>query len=222
MPLDSPPDPGDPIAEPGEIPFEQRPAFGRVSLRLQLEYALARLHGWAESGWATSAIGVWAFLQASVVPGPVEAFFLPLALADRRRVWRFAASAIIGSSLGALLAFGIGHFAFDSVGTPILGFLGFEAADVERSRTLFASHGWMLVVLSTVTPMSLKLSSIAAGAFGVPFPHFAIAVFAGRGVRFLLTGVVVFYAGEKLEERAVRRRATRAGGRRRPNGDVTR
>ena len=160
-----------------------------------------RMHAWAESGWATAAIGVWALLQASVVPGPVETLFLPLALADRRRAWRFAAAAIVGSSLGALLAFAIGRFAFDSIGVPMLSLLGFDSSDVTHSRTMFAEHGWMVVAVSTVTPISLKLSSIAAGAFGVPLSHFAVIVVVGRCVRFIATAAIVYYAGERWEHR---------------------
>ena len=170
----------------------------RLALRNRARRVYATVHAWAETGWATSAIGTWAFLQASVVPGPVEAFFIPLALADRKRVWRFASAAILGSSLGALLAFAIGYFAFDTIGLHVIGLLGFDSADIARSRALFAAHGWMLVFLSTVTPISLKLSSIAAGAFGVPFQHFAVAVFTGRALRFLATAMVVYYAGERL------------------------
>jgi len=211
--LDSAVDSADVIAEPASIALATPAERRRFAVRLRIQVLVARLHRWAETGWATSAIGVWAFLQASIVPGPVETFFLPLALADRKRVWRFALSAIIGSSLGALVAFGIGRFAFDSVGVSILSALGFGLDDVEQSRALFALHGSTLVVLSTVTPISLKLTSIAAGAFGVPFFHFAVAVFAGRTVRFIATAAVIFYAGEKLSRRIERERARRAAGR---------
>ena len=192
----------------------------RRELRAGVRRIYLTIHAWAETGWATSAIGTWAFLQASVVPGPVEAFFIPLALADRKRVWRFASAAILGSSLGALLAFAIGYFAFDTIGTRIISLLGFDGSDVERSRALFAAHGWMLVFVSTVTPISLKLSSIAAGAFGVPFPHFAAAVFTGRALRFLATAAVVYYAGERLS-RYLARSAAEPASDQTPNGAVS-
>src|SRR4051812_8040471 len=105
----------------------------RRERRARVRRIYLTVHAWAETGWATSAIGTWAFLQASVVPGPVETFFLPLALADRKRVWRFASAAILGSSLGAVLAFSIGHFAFDTIGLRIIDLLGFDGSDVARS-----------------------------------------------------------------------------------------
>jgi membrane protein YqaA with SNARE-associated domain len=178
-------------ATSGAEPIGYRPARWRLATRPRLRRLLDMVHAWAESGWATAAIGCWALLQASVVPGPVETFFLPLAIADRRRVWRFAAVAIAGSTVGAVVAFAIGHFAFDSMGIRVLSLLGFDTGDVAYTRTLFAAHGWMLVILSTVTPISLKLTSIAAGAFGVPLGRFAACVFAGRCVRFVVTAAVV-------------------------------
>src|SRR5688572_20302375 len=78
--------------------------------------ALAWLHRLAEAGWATTAIGGWAFLQASVVPGPVDGVLVPLGLADPKRAWRFAGAALFGSTLGALVAYTIGAVAFESVG----------------------------------------------------------------------------------------------------------
>ena len=157
-----------------------------------------RVHRWAEQGWATSLIGGWALLQASVVPGPVEALFLPFGLADRPKVWRFAGAAIVGSVLGALIAFGIGHYAFDTLGLRLLGAIGVGADDIARSRALFATHGWMLVVLSTITPGSLKLTSMAAGAFGVPLSHFAAAIVVGRGVRFFVGALIMYSAGKRV------------------------
>lgn len=183
------------------------PARPGATARVRRVYAA--LQRWAASGWATSAIGTWAFLQASVVPGPVEMFFLPLAMADRRRVWRFAAAAIVGSSLGALLAFGIGHFAFGTIGVRLVDLLGFDSADVARSRAMFAAHGLIVVFISTVTPSSLKLASIAAGAFGVPFQRFAVAVLLGRTLRFFATGLIICVAGERVARFMERRRRAR-------------
>src|ERR671915_1958551 len=83
--------------------------------------ALAQLHRLAEAGWAATAVGAWAFLQASVVPGPVDGVLVPLGLADPRRAWRFAWSALTGSTLGSLIAYLIGALAFETVGRALLG-----------------------------------------------------------------------------------------------------
>ena len=170
----------------------------RAIVRMVARRALLLVHRWAEAGWATSAVGLWAFLQSSVLPGPAETLLVPLGLADPPRVWRFAGASTLCSFAGSLVSFAIGHFAFHSVGLPMLALVGIDVADVERSRALFADHGWMLVALSTITPLSLKLTSMAAGAFGVPALLFAFVVFAGRVVRFFAVAAVVYYAGARL------------------------
>jgi membrane protein YqaA with SNARE-associated domain len=139
------------------------------------------------------------------MPGPAETLLVPLGLAEPHRVWRFAGAATLGSFAGALVSFAIGEFAFYSLGLPMLGLFGFDIVDVERSRALFADHGLLLVALSTITPLSLKLTSMAAGAFGIPVGRFALLVLVGRTVRFLIVAAVVYYAGERLSHWLARR-----------------
>src|SRR5918999_2107397 len=102
---------------------------------------LAWLHRLAEAGWATTAVGTWAFLQASVVPGPVDGVLVPLGLADPRRAWHFAWSALVGSTLGALVAYSIGTVAFEGLGRPLLAWLGVGAPEIENIRTMFKEKG---------------------------------------------------------------------------------
>lgn len=179
---------------------EEHPKLARAARvsRNKASRMYDRVHRWAEKGWATSLVGAWALLQASIVPGPVEALFLPFGLADRPKVWRFAGAAIVGSVLGSLIAFGIGHYAFDTLGIRLLGLFGVGANDLARTRALFETHGWMVVLLGTVMPGPLKLASMAAGAFGVPLFHFAAAILVGRSVRFLVGALIMYSAGKRV------------------------
>src|SRR5918997_3882467 len=109
-------------------------AMGRPS-RGAFVRALAALHRLAEAGWAATAVGTWAFLQASVVPGPVDGVLVPLGLADPRRAWRFAWSALAGGTAGGIVAYTIGAVAFESVGRTVVGWLGVAGPEVEQFRT---------------------------------------------------------------------------------------
>jgi membrane protein YqaA with SNARE-associated domain len=166
---------------------------------------LARLHRLAEAGWAATAVGAWAFLQASVIPGPVDAVLVPLGLADPRRAWRFAWSALAGGTLGGIVAYSIGTLAFESVGRAILGWLGVAPPEVEQFRALFSEKGLWLVLVSTLTPLPSKLVAIAAGAFGVPVLPFIATIILGRGIRFGVVAAVVRYFGDRVE-RCIERR----------------
>lgn len=158
---------------------------------------VALLHRWAESGWAGPATGTWTLLQSSVVPGPADLLLIPLGLSDPPRVYRLAAWSIVGATLGGLLAYALGALAFETL-EPALGWVGVSAREVEASQGLFDEYGWMFVFVSTVTPVSTKLVCIAAGALGVPLPHFLFALVAGRAVRFLVISTIVRFAGERL------------------------
>ena len=166
---------------------------------------LARLHRLAEAGWAATAVGTWAFLQASVVPGPVDGVLVPLGLADPQRAWRFAWSALAGGTLGGIVAYTIGTLAFESVGRAILGWLGVATPEVEQFRALFSEKGLWLVLLSTLTPLPAKLVAIAAGAFGIPVLPFVATIVLGRGVRFGVVAAVVRYFGDRVERYIERR-----------------
>lgn len=168
---------------------------------------IAALHRWAESGWAGSATATWEFFQSSVVPGPSGAVFAPLAVADPPRAPRLALWATVGAVVGGCIAFLIGARAFEGLAQPVFSALGISASKLSASEALFERHGWMLVFVSTISPLSTKITSIAAGAFGLPFVQFLPALFVGRAVRFAALTVILRFAGERLESR-LRRRTT--------------
>ena len=183
------------------VPVDSSPAIPKLAARSRVRgrfvHLLAVLHRWAESGWAGPAAGTWAFLQSSVVPGPSDLLLIPLGLSDPPKVYRLAACSILGATHGGLVAFALGALAFGTI-EPILAWLGIGPEELLRSRATFEQHGWMFVVISTVTPLSTKIVSIAAGAFGVPLPHFLFAILVGRAVRYLAVATLVRFAGAWL------------------------
>jgi membrane protein YqaA with SNARE-associated domain len=170
-----------------------------------LSRIIAALHRWAESGWAGTATAVWELMQGSVVPGPSGAVFAPLALSDPPRAPRLAVWALVGAVCGGCIAYLIGARAFEGLGRSILTMLGVSAATLASSEAMFDRHGWMIVVASTISPLSTKLTSIAAGGFGLPFATFLPALIVGRAVRFVALTVILRFAGEKLQARLSRR-----------------
>jgi membrane protein YqaA with SNARE-associated domain len=177
----------------------ERRARGPGRVRRLLVGLLGRLHAWAEAGWAGSAVGTWAVLQASVVPGPADTLLVPLGVADPPRVWRLAAWATAGAVVGGCIAFAIGAFAFDEVGRPLFGLFGVGPGGLAEIERLLARWGWAIVIVSATTPISTKMVCIAAGAFGVPFLPFLAALAAGRAGRFAVVAAIVHFAGERLD-----------------------
>jgi membrane protein YqaA with SNARE-associated domain len=166
-----------------------------------LARVIAALHRWAESGWSGTATATWEILQSSVVPGPSGAVFAPLALADADRAARLAVWATAGAIAGGCIAYLIGAQAFEGIGRPILSTLGVSAATLASTEAAFGRHGWLLVFVATISPLSTKLTCIAAGAFGLPLPQFLPALMVGRAVRFAALTVILRFAGERLAKR---------------------
>lgn len=183
---------------------DHRSARPANRLRRSLVRLLAALHRWAESGWSGPAVGVWGLLQGSVVPGPSEALFLPLGVADPPRAFRLALWAVIGSSIGGIIAYVIGAQGLEHVPPSILNFVGLNARALQSSARFFDNRGWLVVLISTVSPLSTKLTCVAAGSFGMPFGEFSAALVAGRGFRYLVLAAVVRIAGDRIAHRVQR------------------
>ena len=144
----------------------------------------AAITRFARARGALPSTFAWNFAQGSVVPGPTELMLVPLALADPPRAGRLAVVATIGSVAGGCVAWGLGAAAFASVGRPMLAFLGANEATIAQVMALMATYGWLFIVTSTLTPLSTKAVSIAAGAAGMPLAVFATALTLGRAARF--------------------------------------
>ncbi|MCU0634250.1 MAG: hypothetical protein MUE41_05200 [Gemmatimonadaceae bacterium] len=150
---------------------------------------LAWLHAQAERGWSGSVILAWGVLQGSVVPGPADVVYAPLAAAHASRAVRFALLAALGSTIGGVIAYAIGTQVgvMDDGGvvSRALARLGIDAVALEPWRARTIAWGWALVLLATVSPLSTKLVCVAAGAFGVAPISFLAALAAGRTARTL-------------------------------------
>lgn len=188
-----------PIEPPAAVPAiaaKSLPRSGVAGVAMRL---YAWLHGLAERGWAATAIGTWSFLQSALVPGPVDALLVPLGLADPPKAFRFAWAAVFGAVAGTLVAYAAGALAYDTVGLFVLNLFGVEGPGIDVWRARFQRQGWWVVFLSTVTPVSAKLVSVAAGAFGMPLWQFVGAMFVGRMIRFLTIAIVVRRFGRGID-----------------------
>jgi membrane protein YqaA with SNARE-associated domain len=186
-----------PAPHPAPVAAEHRSVRGGNRVRRALLGALGALHRWAEAGWSGPAAGTWAFLQGSVVPGPSEGVFGPLAVADARRAFRLAVWTLVGSVLGGYVAYALG-----AGGSGVLGWMGIDREAIEGKRALFDRWGALLVFAGALTPpIPVKLINIAAGALGMPFGTFALALFGGRAIRYFTLAAVLRFAGERLNAR---------------------
>ena len=154
----------------------------------------ARVLAWLErvaaSRGAAPATFGYALLQSTVLPGPSDTMFLPLAIANPRRALPLALVLLAGATIGTSLAWGVGAGAFAMIpigDDPVVSTdVGLTLAEdvAARARESMRDKGWIFIALSPLTPISTKLLAYGAGALGMSWPAFMLPLTLGRLVRY--------------------------------------
>lgn len=134
------------------------------------------------------------FAESSFFPVPPDVLLAPIVLAKRAWWWLAASLCTLGSVLGGIFGYFIGKLAFESVGRPLLSFLGREGG-IATFQQFFEQFGWQIVFVAGFTPVPYKVFTIASGMFEVALPVFIAASIVSRGARFFLVAIVIALLG---------------------------
>jgi len=135
-----------------------------------------------------------AVAEASVFPVPPDALLIPMALAQPRKAFWFAAICTAGSVLGGALGYAIGFFLLDKLAQPIINFYHYHAAFLAFQQK-FTQYGVWVILIKGLTPIPYKILTIAAGAAAFSFPLFMGASVITRGGRFFLLAFLLRWFG---------------------------
>lgn len=152
---------------------------------------------WAEHPYAKYALFFIALIESSVFPIPPDILLIALALGQPKSALRFAAITTVGSTVGAVVGYGIGFLLWASVGQPIIEFYGLTSQYL-KAEDWFAVYGVAIVLIAGFSPIPFKVITIAAGAFGLAFIPFILAALASRGARFFLEAAILRWGGDRL------------------------
>ena len=145
--------------------------------------------------WYLSLIS---FVESSFFPIPPDILLIPMALASKARALFYAFMCTLFSVLGGILGYAIGYFFYNSVGIYIVDFY-----HLENSFNIFESYykefGILIVLGAGITPFPYKFITIASGVFGLNIFLFIIVSIIGRGLRFYLIAILLFFFGEKFK-----------------------
>ncbi|MEN6412791.1 MAG: YqaA family protein [Veillonellales bacterium] len=145
-------------------------------------------------GWGLLGLIVAAFTESFCSPILPDVFLLPLAMAQPQHAIYYGAMATIASVLGGFIGYGIGH----KIGLPAAKKM-IPAKYDEKIRLLVENNAKWAIFLAAMAPIPYKFVSITAGALKINFPLFLGMSLLGRGKRFLLEGVLIYYYGPKAE-----------------------
>lgn len=170
----------------------------------RLQRLFLRLQRWADAGWSGTVVFAWGLLQGCIFPGLADIFFLPLALARPQRAYLLALIATSGTVIGSVLLYIVGTSALSLLQGPLAEWLGITAQHLDEYRTTLGRYGAWAIFASTMSPLSTKLTSIASGIIGVPWPAFVGALLAGRLLRTFGLAWLVRHGGADAVSRWVK------------------
>ncbi|MEC7168684.1 MAG: VTT domain-containing protein [Candidatus Thermoplasmatota archaeon] len=140
------------------------------------------------------ALALLSFTEAIIQPIPPDVMFLPMAYDERNSVnmllwlWFIVTFA---SVLGAI----VGHTLGKVYGTKLLDRFG-KPQHRERLESLFEKYGTWGMFIAAVSPLPYKVFGWIAGASDMKLQPFILAGIFGRGLRFGLEAMLIYFYGD--------------------------
>jgi membrane protein YqaA with SNARE-associated domain len=164
---------------------------------------LRKLYDWTLSLAARKTAELWlaviAFIESSVFLVPADVLFLPMALARPDRAYRFALIATVASTLGGIVGYFLGYFAYEALAKPVLNFYG-KLDEFEHLRQCTGEDTLMLLLVTSglahLPP--IKIVTILAGVAQISFVFFLVSCVIARGARFFALGWAIRRFGEPI------------------------
>jgi membrane protein YqaA with SNARE-associated domain len=159
---------------------------------------------WAQHRNAPAMLGVLSFVEAVFFPVMPEVMLAPMALSQPQRAFRYATISLACSLAGALVGYGLGHYAYELV-KPAFASLGWAQhvdEQVTYLRGIAIESPWKafwILVLAGFAPIPLKFFTWASGIVGVPLLPFMASMFIGRGKRVYLLALAIRIGGPRAE-----------------------
>ncbi len=149
---------------------------------------------WAATPYAPLALFIITFWESSFFPLPPDPLLIAMAVAEPQNAPLFALIATTASVLGAAL----GYFIGKKGGRPIVYKL-FKEKKVKAAEGLYKRYDVWAVGVAAFTPIPYKVFTITAGIAQLRFWPFILVSIAGRGARFFLLGMLVFFFGPAIQ-----------------------
>jgi membrane protein YqaA with SNARE-associated domain len=163
---------------------------------------------WAGTKWGPWALFLCAFSDASILGLPTPMLFLALALLDITKAYRYALVGILGTLLGAMTGYLIGHFAWlnaDGGFTGVAQFIfnnipGFSEAGYDKIHLLYAKWDFWILFVAAALPLPYKIFSITSGVFDINLLIFCIATLVSQGLKFYLLALLTIKLGPEVKK----------------------
>ena len=159
-----------------------------VRYKLWIMALLAPLAGW-------QAVLLIAFIDASFFGIPIDAAMVYYLSTQPQHMLLYSVIAAIGSAVGSGVPYLIGYLGGIELVEKRLGSQRFA-----RVHTISENYGDLALIIPALLPpgFPFKACVLIAGVTEMSFPHFLLAIFAGRLLRFLIVGILIFFYGPEI------------------------
>lgn len=149
---------------------------------------------WAATPYAPLALFILAFWESSFFPLPPDPLLIAMAIADPDRAPLYALICTTASVFGAML----GYFIGKKGGRPVVQRL-FKEKKIQAAEQLYKRYDVWAVGAAAFTPIPYKVFTITAGIAELRFWPFILVSVIGRGARFFLIGLAVYFFGAPIQ-----------------------
>ena len=137
------------------------------------------------------------FAESSFFPIPPDLLLIPMALANKIKTFFYAFICTFSSVIGGVAGYTIGYFFYNSFGIYIVEFYHLENS-FSIFENYYKEYGILIVLGAGITPFPYKFITIASGVFGLNIFLFIIVSIIGRGSRFYLIALLLYFFGERI------------------------
>jgi len=156
--------------------------------------------------WGSAAIFICAFADACCLPLPTPMFFITLIILNITKAYRYALFGTIGSLLGAIIGYSIGHFAwltsngeFSTLAQFIFNHVpGFTESLYNSIHNQFIKWDFWILFVASLTPVPYKIFSISSGVFDINLPLFCVATLISQAIKFYVIAWLTTRIGHRI------------------------
>lgn len=164
--------------------------------------------GWAHSPFGAIALFLLSFSESVFFPVPPDILLIAMVLSKPAGAFRLALICTLGSIMGALAGYGIGHFIWltpEGEFTAFAGFFfnhipGFTHELYLHIKSLFDEWSFWVVFTAGFTPIPYKVFTITSGVFDLNLIPFLVASIISRGARFFMVAGLIWKFGPPIQK----------------------
>lgn len=153
---------------------------------------------WADKPQGTQVLAALSFAESSFFPIPPDVLLIPLVFGAPKRWWKIALVCTVASVLGGVFGWYIGKFFWQSTQDFFFTYI-FSKEAFEAVENMYGEYAFLAILGAAFTPIPYKVFTIAAGVCNISLPILIAASIVGRGGRFFLVAIIIYFVGPRAK-----------------------